>query len=628
MLAAAALLVAAPTAHARISEATVVDSSADIVGVDGVAMAEDGTGGMVFRKRVGGRPKVFVAQFAGGEWRAPQRVDTGQNFTSSWPAIGAANGGRLVVTWSHEFNAGAQNRMYSAVLDAGAKRFQAPVAFDLDVRDGLDLQPSLSMTPGGVAYLAYRVVFARQDPGLPPGYIDADIRLARLQGTYWSVLGQPVDRVQTQPQRAATPFNGPKVATTLDGNAVVVWQEPDDAFNDRVFARRVFGSALGNVLTASPTAVGDVPVRGTPDQFALDVARFGETSVVVRQQPAGADRWRRARLLVNMLPASATEGAGAFLGPRPIDGGGDDGPAANLGPASTAVDDDGNFSAGFGVDTASVLAGGTETTLDPSSRLDDGANEIPGDPLLDRGTNGEIAAAYRVGFASSGAVGLLERRADGTPVQQVVAAPAGGAVADLRLGGSGLGDALVAWRQGQAVTAAVVDAPPGAFAVAAPLGFQRAKTVELRWGTAPNGVGRPVYELQIDGEPVATGLRRTRAVVETADVEDGRHDVAVVAKDPSGQETTSAEAVLSIDRTAPTVRTRISKGRYEVRTSDGVRDESSGVASVRISWGDGTRGRGTTARHRFKRRGRFRVVIRTKDKAGNARTVRRTVIAR
>ena len=68
-------------------------------------------------------------------------------YDSSWPAIGAGDGGRLVVTWIHQFGAGVQNRMYSASLDPGATRFQAPVAIDLDVREGLDARPSLSMGP-------------------------------------------------------------------------------------------------------------------------------------------------------------------------------------------------------------------------------------------------------------------------------------------------------------------------------------------------------------------------------------------------------------------------------------------------------------------------------------------------
>ena len=82
-------------------------------------MAEDGSGGLVYRKRVEGRAHVFAAQYVGQRWRAPQRVDVGQAFDSSWPRIGAGNGGRLVVTWVQEFGV-KSDRMFSASLDPGA----------------------------------------------------------------------------------------------------------------------------------------------------------------------------------------------------------------------------------------------------------------------------------------------------------------------------------------------------------------------------------------------------------------------------------------------------------------------------------------------------------------------------
>ncbi len=140
-------LLSCPAARASIAPATPIDGpSAAILGVDGVAMSEDGTGGLVYRKRVNGRVNVFVSRFTAKGWQAPQRVDVGQNFNSSWPAIGAGDNGRLVVTWVHEFGGAVQNRMYSAVLGPGATRFQPPIALDLDVREGLD-HPARQLDP-------------------------------------------------------------------------------------------------------------------------------------------------------------------------------------------------------------------------------------------------------------------------------------------------------------------------------------------------------------------------------------------------------------------------------------------------------------------------------------------------
>jgi hypothetical protein len=49
-------------------------------------------------------------------------------------------------------------------------------------------------------------------------------------------------------------------------------------------------------------------------------------------------------------------------------------------------------------------------------------------------------------------------------------------------------------------------------------------------------------------------------------------------------------------------------------------------SSVRVSFGDGKRGRGSARlRHRYKRGGSFRIAVRASDKAGNKMTVKRRV---
>ena len=50
-------------------------------------MAEDGTGGLVYLKRVDGVAHVFVARYAEGHWLAPIRVDTSNTYAASWPRI-------------------------------------------------------------------------------------------------------------------------------------------------------------------------------------------------------------------------------------------------------------------------------------------------------------------------------------------------------------------------------------------------------------------------------------------------------------------------------------------------------------------------------------------------------------
>ena len=92
LLALAAILLAAnpQSARAVILPATTIDGpSHDIVGFGGVAMAEDGTGGIVYLKRVEGVPHVFVSRYAEGRWMAPIQVDTAKNRT---PPAGRGSG--------------------------------------------------------------------------------------------------------------------------------------------------------------------------------------------------------------------------------------------------------------------------------------------------------------------------------------------------------------------------------------------------------------------------------------------------------------------------------------------------------------------------------------------------------
>jgi hypothetical protein len=65
-----------------------------------------------------------------------------------------------------------------------------------------------------------------------------------------------------------------------------------------------------------------------------------------------------------------------------------------------------------------------------------------------------------------------------------------------------------------------------------------------------------------------------------------------------------------------------------VRIVDGKKGRTAGVqpSSVRIKFGDGKRGpRRARARHRYKRRGSYLVVVKARDRAGNRISARRRV---
>lgn len=634
LLATAAVLALPTTAAAAIGDAAVIDGpGASILALGGVAMSADGSGGLVYLKRDEGRTHVFAARFAGGRWSPAQRVDAGQAFDSSWPAIGASDGGGLVVTWVQEAvdSAGAPaDRLYSGSLDPGASRFEPPVPIDLNVGESFATHPSLAMSPGGAAYIAYRVVVPpEQRTQLPAGYVDAETRLARYNGQTWSSLGAPADRNTAAPVRMPTPENSPKVGIDVAGNGLVAFQEPDEEFVDRVYARRLFGLTLGNPLLVSPQTFDGAPLRGAADQFAVSVAGFGQATVAFRQQPGERSRLGGARIFVNQIPERFSDDAATFTGARPADGqaGGVD-PAA-LGSASVASTNRGGFLTAFALGNASLAVPGDEGATGAAEMLDDGASGTPGDPVVELADSGRGATAWKTA-AGGGGVVVQERGPAGAAGR--FASAGGGAVSALRMSGSGHGDALVAFMQGEGegilLAGAAVDTPPAAFALAGTDRWIRTHDVSLRWDQAVDALGGATYTVVVDGHarPPQTGRR---LVLGPGDLPDGVHEIAVTATDAAGQSTAARAQTFRLDRRPPRVSVRRRGRRVSVRISDGPADRGSGIVARRgsVRWGDGVTSRRVTsgAAHRFGRAGRFRVRVSTRDRAGHRVVVRRTV---
>ena len=647
------LLLATPaTAVAIVSDVQLIDGpSADVMGVADAAMSEDGTGGIVWLRKVSGRAHVFAAQYKGGLWRPPRQVDIGQNFDSSWPRIGAGDGGRLAVTWVQEFGT-ESDRMFSATLDPGANGFQAPVPIDFNVGEATSTFPDLAMARGGQAYLTYRVV-TDTSPSNPSGYIGADVRVARYNGRLWSVLGTPVDRNINTPIRLPTAENSPKVGIDVQGGGVVAWQEPDDEFVDRVWARRLFGANVGIPLQVSPSSWEGAPLRGPADAFALDVAGFGQAAVAFRQQPGQASKLDAARAMVNETPDVFSELSGSF-GQAILT---DEGARGGLGAPSVAADPRGLFVSGFSSSSASLLGSGDDVAAEPVERLDTGASSVSGDPQVDLAETGAAVAAWRELRGAVGLVAAQERRADGVVEPAELSAPNGGAVGNLLLGGSGLGDAILAWTQGSGantqIAASVVDAPPDPFLVLLPEAWQRKPKIRIAWDRSLNAVSRVRYSVSVDDEPVIENRKRLNAFLTRDAIGDGRHKVQIFAIDGAGQETGSRIGPLRVDRRGPQVELRRRGRRLAVVVSDGPRRSTSGVrrASVRVSFGEqgGARASasarrqgkalgGRTSRKKGKRKpvtvrvvhtyshgGRFRLLVRARDKAGNVTLLRRTV---
>jgi hypothetical protein len=637
------LALSAPAA-ATISPVHPVDGpSADVVGIEDAAMAEDGTGGVVYLRKEGGRNHVFVARFDGA-WSSPQRVDVGQQFDSSWARIAAGDGGRLLVTWVQEFGAGT-DRMFSATLDPGATGFLTPVPVDLNVGEATASFPDLKMNAGGQAYLTYLVI-TDTSPANPPGYFGLDVRVARYRDRLWSVLGNPVDRNPAIPMPVPTAATGPKIGIDVNGNAVVAWLEPDDEFVSRVWARRVFGGSVGVPLLVSPSTWEGAPLRGAADAFALDVGGFGQAAVALRQLPGEGAKIAAPRVFVNEIPDAFAEGAAAFLGPRLTDGG----ERGGLGAPSVAVDPEGGFGAAFAAGAATLLTRGDNSAVEPTARIDDGGSAIAGEPQLDITESGAAALAWKEERGAAGAVALRELRSDEGSEPATLATPAGGTIGGLVLGGSGLGDALVAWQQGSGagaqIATATIDAPPEPMLVEAPGGWQRKKALRVSWEAAENAIGKLEYLVSVDDQQVAKRTAELHAVLSSGRVGDGRHRLQVFAIDDAGQETGSRKQLLLIDRKPPRVRVRHRDLKVTVQVLDGPRRSTSGFkrGAVEVSFGDRGAAASTSARrggngkgkganavvrsHLYRKPGLYRVVVQAHDRAGNSSVLKRRVRVR
>jgi PKD domain len=625
----------APLAQAEISAVALLDGpSSEIVELGGVAMAADGTGGIVYRKRVEGRAHIFVAQYAEGKWGASQQVDTGEKFESSFPAIAAGEGGRLVVVWVNHYSSSTDG-LFSATMDPGSTGFQPPVPVDLDIGQATGTYPSIAMNDSGEALVAYRVITAvsgPSTPNIPSGYVQDEIRMARYNGQYWSSLGQPLNRDLAQPVPQPTALNSPQVGIDLSGEGLIAWQEPDDNFINRIYARRIFGMVPGDILDVSPATYNGHALNGAADELSLDFTGFGEGAVAWRQQPSPGSGFTHATVFVSELPSSFSPKGASFAPARPVAGSPTgEGPSEALGPISMAVDAEGGFDAGYAAGDESFDTSGAEASLGAPVRLDQGS-EVPGDPLLTRAVNGALAAAWKVQVHGAGGVAVLERRADGTPNRTIVAAPHGGAVEQLAMGGSHRGDAIFGFLQGNGantqIAAVVVRAPPGEFVTDTPLSWVKATHIPLQWEVPLAGAGKVNYSILIDDREVAENITSSEYALGPSEVSEGVHTLQVEATDSLGQVVDSEPATLKVDRKPPRAHISVRGATVTVRVGDGPKGEVSGVelGSVKVRFGDGhSAGGRKTLRHTYAHGGTYTILVSASDNAGNKATVRKQV---
>jgi PKD domain len=595
--------------------ATTVDGpSAGIVSLNGMSIARDGTGGLVYLKNVGGASHVFVSQLAGGTFQAPVQVDPELAGASSQPVIAAGQGGLLLVAF---LNGGALY-VVQAVADGPPG---APQALYGDAAN-----PSLSLSNFGKAYLAFTAL---------DGAGGADVRTAFYFQGQWALESGALD---ADPADAAGTGTGrPQIAAAGDGVGIVVWGE-----DGQIFSRRVVGITPSVVFERA-----DVPtLDGWQEVSAGDpvISAGGDSSYasVAFQEQLSSGGAKQSRVLMNRLHGSQYDGI------EEGDGVSTGGPEGADQP-QTAVTE---YGAGFVTSELDETHGLYATTLGgnevfgETQRVDSLPNSAPPDavPATAGLVSNLIAWQQTPGIAGTAEI-RVRYAPDGADLgaEEVVSSPALGATnanRGLVAAGDVAGDAVVAWVQGVGAGSCIVAAqlyqPPGGFVPAHSFSYSTTATPMLAWSGAAELWGSPQYVVELDGAPIA----QTQALSLTTPMTDGRHVVQVTAVNQAGLSTAANPATVFVDTVPPlvslTVRgTFIVKTRQQlsVRYSDPpspglATSAASGVATVFVSWGDGTpaaRIRRNDAAHVYTRRRRYTITVTVTDRAGNKTVLKETI---
>ncbi len=632
----------AQRAGAVILPAVTLDGpSEEIVGFGGAAMAEDGSGGVVYLERVDGIAHVFVSRYVEGHWLTPIRVDSEEQYAASWPRIAAADDGELVVVWATPFATNAHGRtldeLLGATLGPGGSSFARAIIVDPNVGEGVGVSPDLAMSSTGQADVVYRVVEENERvPLLRPGDVVEQVRLAHWDGLRWSNLGT-VNRDLGVSMRAPTPANAPQVAIGPTGNGIVVWQEPGVEGDARIWARRIFGTTLDYVLPVSASTFDGAPIEEEADAPSLAFSLLGQAEVAYRQLAGPGSPLHGPRIFLNTLSdgeaSSGAEFEGAIVADSEVSGG----LAASVGRPCLDVDEDRALRLIYDDNGTSRVVEGTDKGLSGTLSLNPpfvGSTITPADELSCASTmdpeGGGISAWPSADTEGSPEVAVREDFPSGAVQTGLISGGAGGPIDELAVGRSGLGDGLVAFEQGPlgdaAIVASEVSAPPAQFIVSAPKGWIRPSQASVEWEGAASANTPLRYTVILDGRRVATPAGVTTMRLDTRGLSSGEHQLQVLATDIFGQSTLTAPTALKIDGVPPGVRIAKARGGHAISLS--VTDRYSGVDThaVKVSFGDGTSARGHNRfQHTYKSAGIYHLVVHVRDNLGVSGVVRRLV---
>lgn len=592
---------------------TVIDGpSSSITSLNEMSIARGGAGAVVYTKQVGGVAHVFVSRLTDGNFQAPVQVDRGLVGPSSQPVVAAAGDG-LVVAF---INAG---HLYVAQALSSASPLSTPSELYSHASS-----PSLAISPGGIAYMAFTAT-GTQD----------DVRSAYWADGQWSLGSAPLD---ASPGASAGGGTGrPQVAAAGDGIGIVTWGE-----GGHIYARRVIGDTPSTEISrVDPARLAGWSEVSASDPVVSSVGYSTYAAIGYTEQLSSGSQ-TATRVVYSRL-------RGERIDDTQIADGATAGQSANQ-PAIAVTE----FGAGF-------LTSQTTSNHQLSAAVL-GSNSIA------TGTSrvASIAASTAAPYAAPAAAGIyatliawqqtpgqrgpaeirLRYAPDGSDLgaEQVLSNPADGATdaADgLVTGGDLAGDAAAAWVQGSGASTRIVAAQlyqrPGNFAPGWASHYYASTYPTMSWSVPAESWGPVTYALSIDGAPA---MSTAATSVRPGPLAQGRHVWQVTATNQAGLSLTARSASVFVDTLLPKASFRLT-GKRIVKSTEKVvaraRDRvaaglpgktASGVALVTLSWGDGTvrtAKKAFTARHAYRRRGRYRITLTVTDRAGNRTTSTRPV---
>ena len=593
-------------------DALVDGPSPDIRSLDGMSIARDGGGALVYTKTVGAVAHVFLSRLSAGAFQAPVQVDAGLAGPSSQPVVAAGQGGLVLVAF---INSGT---LYVAQALSATSPLSAPAALF-----GGAANPSISLTNFGKAYLAFTAT---------AGAGGGDVRAAYYYQGQWGLESTPLDAVAGDAAGVGT--GRPDVAASGDGVGIVAWGEAG-----HIYTRRVIGTTPSTVVEqADPASYG-----GWSETSASrpSIASGGDSTyaIVAFQASLANGSATQSRVLTNHLHGSSYDGVTA------ADGAPTGGPEGADQPQAAVTE----YGTGFVTSETNqshmlyaTALGGSESR-GATGRVDSLPNGSAPDAVpASAGLISTLIAWQQTPGIAGPAEIRLRYASDGADLlpEQVISTPALGATdADLGLaaGGDVAGDAAAAWVQGSGASTSIVAAQlfqaPGGFVPSNSFRYVVIASPLLLWSPSAELWGAPTYALRIDGAQV--GQTTATQMVAPAPLANGRHTYQLSAVNLAGVTTNSPVATVFVDTVPPRATWRLS-GTSIVNTREqlGVnyvdpppaglpKSAASGVSTVYVNWGDHSpraRIRRTTASHVYTRIRTYTITITLTDRAGN-RTV-------